>query len=371
MNVIVIFTYGISLKDWHEAGILDREIKFYKKMSNKYNINYSFITFGTKDDEMYVQDLEEINVYPVYEFIKFSNNKFLNLFKSLLIPFKLKNLLTENQIVKTNQLNGAWIGIILKKLLKIPLFTRTGYNLYEFSINNKKPFLVKLFHYLLTQIALFSSDLYTVTSIADKSFLQGKFNKTKAIKIIPNWIEKLSHNNFSNRYENKILTVGRLEKQKNIDGLIKLMEGSRIEIDIVGEGSEKNSLMKLSEKLNVKINFKGKLNFHDLNNIYKDYRIFILPSLFEGNPKALLEAMGSGCLVIAANNKNIQEIIRNNENGILFNPEDNLKQIIEYFLNNTEESEKIIQKSYQSIEDNNLIENIMESEIYYYKNLIK
>ena len=179
------------------------------------------------------------------------------------------------------------------------------------------------------------------------------------------------HNDFDKRYENKILTVGRLEKQKNISSLIKSMQGSEIEIDIVGDGSEKYSLVQLSKMLNVKVNFLGKLNFKELNNIYKNYRIFILPSLFEGNPKALLEGMSNGCLVIAAYNKNVEEIITNNKNGILYNPEDDLIKMVKYYLREKEVSEKIIRNGYQTIEQHNQIENIMESEIFNYKNLVK
>ena len=39
-------------------------------------------------------------------------------------------------LIKTNQLNGSWVGIILKFMLKKPLIIRTGYNLYEFSKND-------------------------------------------------------------------------------------------------------------------------------------------------------------------------------------------------------------------------------------------
>ena len=62
MNVIVIFTYGISLKNWNESGILDREMEFYKRMAEKYNIYYSFLTFGFEDDESYIKKFNGMKV---------------------------------------------------------------------------------------------------------------------------------------------------------------------------------------------------------------------------------------------------------------------------------------------------------------------
>ena len=50
----------------------------------------------------------------------------------------------------------------------------------------------------------------------------------------------------------------------------------------------------------------------------KNYIFFITTTLFEGNPKTILEAMGAGCVVVAPNSKNNIEIIENNHNGYLF-----------------------------------------------------
>ena len=53
-------------------------------------------------------------------------------------------------------------------------------------------------------------------------------------------------------------------------------------------------------------------------NLLSKARYFILPSLYEGNPKVLLEAMAQGCIVLASNIPNHVEIISNTENGFIF-----------------------------------------------------
>ncbi len=35
MHVILLFTYGYSLKLWHDSGALEREIIYYKKLTNE------------------------------------------------------------------------------------------------------------------------------------------------------------------------------------------------------------------------------------------------------------------------------------------------------------------------------------------------
>ena len=43
-----------------------------------------------------------------------------------------------------------------------------------------------------------------------------------------------------------------------------------------------------------------------------NYKYYLSSSKFEGNPKTILEAMSSGCIVIASNIKNHKEIIKHN-----------------------------------------------------------
>ena len=113
MNIILIFTYGISLKDWHETGILKRELKIYKKIIDNYDIKFTFITFGNSEDKKYINE-KNIEVIPVYEYIQRQNNKYFRFISSLTFPFKIQKYLNNKSLIKTNQLNGVWLAIILK-----------------------------------------------------------------------------------------------------------------------------------------------------------------------------------------------------------------------------------------------------------------
>ena len=62
---------------------------------------------------------------------------------------------------------------------------------------------------------------------------------------------------------NKILCVGRLNKQKNYELLFKSLIGSNYEVDIIGHGNPKiyNSIIKSN---NLKVNFLGNISNQDL-----------------------------------------------------------------------------------------------------------
>ena len=320
MKILVLFTYKNSLGTWKDSGIINRELSYYKNLSEKNGIEFIFLTFGDDTENQYLKNYQNLSVIPIYEYIEKSDNNFKLFFRTLKLPLLVKDQLKEISIIKTNQLNGSWIAILLKLIIKKPLLIRTGYDAFIFSIKDKKSILKRFLFYVLTQISLIFSDLYTVTSKDDFQFIVKNylFNKSK-IKIRPNWVDVNPNMKFVNRDNLRIITVGRLVKQKNYEFLIKEFADSNYTIDIVGDGPEKTELENMAKTLNSNINFLGNLPHYELMNILSSTKYFISTSLYEGNSKVLLEALASGCLVFATDIKNNSEIITHEKTGILFN----------------------------------------------------
>ena len=91
----------------------------------------------------------------VLEYLKKRNLKYIDILKSTYIPFLIKfKIKLKFDLIKTNQLWGAWIAIALKLISFKPLFIRTGYDIYKFSVNERKPIYKRYFYYLLTQVGL-------------------------------------------------------------------------------------------------------------------------------------------------------------------------------------------------------------------------
>ena len=373
MKVLVLFTYEISLKIWDNSGLLDRETKLYKEISQNSDITYTFLTFGDKKDLEYSDYLVNIEIVPIYEYINKSKFRVVNILKSFLIPLVLKKVILENDILKSNQLNGSWILLIAKLLYKKPIYIRTGFNLYEFSQKNKKVFLKKLLYLYLTWFAIKYSDLYSVTSQKDKNNLINLFPKiNKEIAVRPNWVTIDRYSDLENRFEQKLLCVGRLEKQKNFPALFKVIENLNLELDIIGEGTQKEALFKLKDELGLTVNFINPMTNSELLNSYKKYRFFILSSKFEGNPKVLLEAMGAGCIVIGNKIDSIKELIIDKKDGFIFDFEVDTS---DHFMNIIDEKFKTLQliseTAHKKILLNNSFDNYLYNERSDYNGLIK
>ena len=300
-----------------------------------------------------VIDFPEFEFIPIYKYIKISNNKIIRFLRSFIIPFKIKKYLKNTDIVYQHQLLGAWIPIIIKFLLKKPLQIRTGYDAYLFSLENNDAFYKSLFYKYLTKATIKYSDLYTVTSVCDKNFLSKEFD-AKDIKVVPNWINisKLQ----PEKRENRILMIGRLESQKNYPLAFDFLEltNSSIEIDIYGSGSKLSELESMTSKRNLKVNFLGNLTHEALMNEIPKYNYFLTTSLYEGNPKTVLEALSSQCIVFASDIKNHEEIINDGVNGFLFSDAHELYEKYKFIGNNLEHFNLIKQNTLKSLAQNDI-----------------
>jgi len=123
----------------------------------------------------------------------------------------------------------------------------------------------------------------------------------------------------------KFLFVGRLEKQKGVIYLIKAAEilknrdSDDFEIIIVGEGSEFDYLMRITQELDLReiMKFKGKIDEQMLNEYYLGCDAFILPSLWEGMPLTLLEAAAAEMSIIASDVGGISSLFTHEENALI------------------------------------------------------
>ena len=214
-----------------------------------------------------------------------------------------------------------------------------------------------------------------VTSKHIKNYISYKFNISKSkITVINNYINTnlfVKKNNIYNRYSNRILFVGRLSKQKNLEELILAISQTKYELDIIGEGEDRSKLLKLVKNHNLKVNFFGTIENNILVDYYNKYKLFILPSLVEGNPKSLLEAMACGCAVICSNVEGNNSIIKHGINGYLVNTDkSSIKEAIVEIMENEKLQLEISNNSIKYVTEHCDLNKNLSTEIKIYNNLL-
>lgn len=319
MKVAVFLTYNYSLQTWHNSGTLKRELEIYKQINKINNAEFTFYTYGGLEDLKLINDFPKFNVVPMFEKIT-QKGKFYKFCYSLLIPIFYRKNITNEDILHQHQLLGSWVVLISKFLYGKKLLIRTGYDMYEFSILNNERFLKKFLLSVLTYISLKFTDLYTTTSKEDIKFLESKYNlNIEKIKIRPNWITNNNFKKIDTRISDEILSVGRLEEQKNYKKLIALFnKDCDFSLKIIGSGPQKEELEKYIKNNELKVSIVENLINEDIKKEMNNYKYFLSSSKFEGNPKTVLEAMSSGCIVLVTNIKNHREIINHEKTGYLY-----------------------------------------------------
>jgi glycosyltransferase involved in cell wall biosynthesis len=122
-------------------------------------------------------------------------------------------------------------------------------------------------------------------------------------------------------------TLGRLDEQKGHEYLITASKNVIRKIPnsifiFVGKGRLKDQLIQKIRDNNLEENFRVLGYQENLPEILALIDIFVLPSISEGFPFSLLEAMAAKKPIIATNVGGVSEIITNDTNGILVEPKD-------------------------------------------------
>ncbi|WP_151805508.1 glycosyltransferase [Acinetobacter junii] len=122
--------------------------------------------------------------------------------------------------------------------------------------------------------------------------------------VIPNFIHPIQNN--YNLYSKKIISIGRLEYQKNFSFLIESFYKSKLYVegwtlDIVGEGTEQNVLNCLIESLDLAPYVKIHKFTRRINEYYEDAALFCMTSRYEAFPMVLLEALNYRLPVLVTN----------------------------------------------------------------------
>jgi glycosyltransferase involved in cell wall biosynthesis len=154
------------------------------------------------------------------------------------------------------------------------------------------------------------------------------------IYIVPNGIDLEEHNNTSISREkksgnNNILFVGSLLPVKGVQYLIMAMKVVHDKIPeamliLVGDGEEREMLEALSLQLGIQkyVQFVGKIPHEKVQTYMQMADVFVLPSLSEGLPNVILEAMACGLPIVASRVDGIPDIITKDTNGYLVEVKD-------------------------------------------------
>ena len=259
-------------------------------------------------------------------------------------------------------LHGIFFKIFLKKKFVLHLHELSEVN----SIIN-----FKILRYFVSK----AERIYCVSKKMQHE-LSKKINKNK-IFLTSTGVDPKKFYNLQTKRKEQLIIVGRIQWHKGHKYMIRAMTKisksfPNYKLIIIGEGEEKNNLLREAAKYNVSnyISFHPVISQDDLFQIYNESKLLVMPSLFEGLPKVLLEAFACGLPAVITDKCNAEEISKGRAIVVKSESSDELSNAVISLLSNNEKWAEFAKES-ESIIDTHNWDNITEKIYEDYKNILK
>ena len=246
----------------------------------------------------------------------------------LVAAYKIADFCKKNKvtIIDCQSSNAHSIGLLCKKFflpqIKIVVHRRVDFipqsglfNKYKY-LNKNVDCYVAISHaieQILVEFGIEKGRVKNVPSAVDRR-IYDHINKSQERK---KWLDRL-------RLDSKTVLIGQAAAMTHQKGYETLLESLRLlknqnlkfHCAIAGDGELKNSLVHLTEKLQLQneITFLGWID--DIPSFLSSLDIFAMPSRFEGLGTVALEAVYAGCCLVTTNVGGLREIVIDQETGL-------------------------------------------------------
>lgn len=231
-------------------------------------------------------------------------------------------------IVHTFLLTASLYGRFAAMMAGVPIVIGSEVNVYE----NKQPLHIKMERWLMqgTDKVVVSAesvrDFYIKQVNADPSKIDVVYNAVDWHQLAATQSRSEVRASLGIPVEAPLAgIIARLTEQKAHRHLFEAVSDARLNdlhLMVVGGGELENDLRSLARKLGIdtRVHFLGPRR--DLGNLYGAMDVFVMPSLWEGLPLAMVLALGAGLPVVATRVAGIPEVVKDNESGLLVPPGD-------------------------------------------------
>jgi glycosyltransferase involved in cell wall biosynthesis len=303
----------------------------------------------------------------------------------ILAPIIYRRQFRTANIYKTFELRGTITALISRFLYGNRVILRQTYQVSEVIkavqlAGGSPPFRSWIYRIIMVSYELVSSHIANavqVASTAHKDYLIRKFRvPSRKIFVIPNWVDTRLFRSMrtAGKEKGRVVFVGRFVVVKNVFSLVEAMTGIRdAKLYLIGDGSLRMPLeQKLSKEKIKNVILLGAVPHNMLPAELNKSEIFVLPSLFEGNPRALLEAMSCGLPAIGPNTKEIRGLIKDGFSGLLCNPDaGSIRSKISELLSDPALRRKLGANARKQVEKNHTFRHVLTQELRVLDSVLK
>ena len=300
------------------------------------------------------------------------------------IVLELYRLMKKKQIhvVRTHRYRSNLYGRLAAFLAGVPVIIASVHDNYRTDKRPKR----RIMNRILSKI---TDKIVAVSENVKEDIIRYDSIDPSKIEVIPNGIDVERFNpeknttdirkEFSLEEDDIVIGfIGRIVPAKGLEYLLNALpylkeEFKSIKLLIVGEGSLVEELKARAKKNNIFDNILFTGRRRDIPEILASINIFVMPSIAEGLPNALLEAMAMGKPIVTTEVGGIPEIVKNGFNGLLVPPRDtlSLSKAIKELISNDRLAAKLGQAARDLVHDNLSIKAIAQKWQSLYLSILK
>jgi len=240
---------------------------------------------------------------------------------SLVLPIRWRHEMRQCDVLRVFQAPGAIPAAIAHLLWGIPLAVTFGYSYAHVSRAEGHRWRA-LLHHLLERIVLRTAAAVIVTTPALRAYVERQVPANR-VHLIPNSVDTERFAPAPLRPgRRRVVFVGRFERQKNLELLVEAAAKIRpaVELVLVGDGSQKETIHSAAVQFGVRVETPGVVPNAALPAVLQSADAFALPSLVEGHPKALLEALSCGLACVGLDVPGTRDVLQHERTGVLCPP---------------------------------------------------
>lgn len=334
-SLVLVFTFGMSLKAWHDTGMLERELELYRKLLGSYG-RVVLVTYGADQEcEVLRESLPEEERG---RFALVCNREQAGL-KAYVdsLPQRVVDAVAGDArvMVKTNQMAGGEAAVAIVEALRragkhAALMARGGYLWSRFVTHEHGPHSEEAEEVALRERELCrAADMVVGTTQDMVDDLAWRYGLDPSrTRVIPNFVlAEAGEANPVEREPGTILYAGQLVGRKRVDVLIEAMtrlpddvkETARLEI--VGDGPARATLRERAAQLGARVTFAHRLPHRELLQRMARCTIYAQASDLEGHPKTVIEAMSTGACVVVADSPGLGVVVEHGASGLRVSPD--------------------------------------------------
>ncbi len=320
-RLALFLSNGKSLSWWKEKGLFSREIALYLRLLETGALDHILVfSFDARDRAFLAELAEQEPLYRRLRLVAPYDGRFhraAGLFWGVYAAARHRRTIATADVLKTNQVDSLAAALPAALLTGRPLVFRMGYQLSRrFAMNGQK--LPALLAGLLERCGYRVAKRVLVTSREMEGRLLADPRLANKVVRTPTYVDVgLFTPVDAADFDRPLVAVGRLTPQKNLLALVRACAIAKVGLTLVGEGELEAELRALADELGVPLHLAGTVPNEALPGLLRQHSLFILPSLHEGLPKVLIEAMAMGMICIGSRIDGITDLIRDGDNGYL------------------------------------------------------